>query len=127
MTLVNTKLQRELKYCCLRSWRKLLQRQLLVCLLSLVVLELCCWQTFSALMDSLVQSIDRTLSAYNRSKLQSSLLTDIFISLLNTKSFKCILFNSLFFPASMIGSSRFHCSSVVKAKLSLFPPDFGAM
>ena len=59
--------------------------------------------------------------------LQSRLLTDIFISIPNTKPFQYILFNSLPVPASMVGSSRFHRSSKVKAKLCLFPPDFGAM
>lgn len=48
-TSVDTKIQRELKYRCLESGRKLLQPKLPVCPLSLVVLELCCWQTFSAL------------------------------------------------------------------------------
>ena len=64
---------------------------------------------------------------YRRSIPQGRLLTDLFISMPNTEPFQYILFNSPPVPASIVGSSRFHCSSVVKAKLSLFPPDFGTM
>ena len=49
--------------------------------------------------------------------LQSRLLTDLFISIPNTKPFQYILFNSLPVPTSMVGSSRFHRSSEVKVKL----------
>ena len=70
---------------------------------------------------------EKVLSAYKSISIgvlyrqQSRLLTDIFISIPNTKPCQYILFDSLPVPASMVGSSRLLCSSVVKVKLSLFP------
>ena len=59
--------------------------------------------------------------------LRSRIFYWYFYTIPNIKIFQYTLFNSFPVPASMVRSSGFHCFFVVQAKLSLSPPNFGAM